>query len=86
MTRAIIQELVLFLLPFIGFAIYLMVRRRNPLAWSSWSKQSVWLTIAGLAIVVVSLFAAGLTADRQTGAFVPTHMENGRVVPGQFRD
>jgi hypothetical protein len=29
--------------------------------------------------------AAGLLADRQTGAFVPTHMENGRVVPGRFQ-
>jgi hypothetical protein len=85
MTRAIIQELVLFLLPFFAFAIYLVIRRRNPLAWSSWSDQSVWLTIAGLAMVVVSLFAAGLLADRQTGAFEPTHIENGRVVPGRFK-
>jgi hypothetical protein len=45
----------------------------------------VWLTIAGLAMVVVSLVAAGLLADRQTGAFEPTHLENGRVVPGRFK-
>ena len=85
MTRAIIQELLLFLLPFIAFAAYLLIRRRNPLAWSSWSAQSVWLTIAGLAIVVVSLLTAGLVAPRHTGDFVPTHLENGRVVPGQFK-
>jgi cytochrome bd-type quinol oxidase subunit 2 len=85
MTRAVIQELLLFLLPFVLFAIYLVILRRNPLVWSHWSKQSVWLAIAGLAFVVVSLVAAGLLADRQTGAFVPTHMENGRVVPGRFQ-
>jgi hypothetical protein len=85
MTRAIIQELLLFLLPFIAFAVYLLVSRRNPLVWSSWSAQSVWLTIAGLAIVVVSLLAAGFVAERHTGDFVPTHLENGRVVPGQFK-
>jgi hypothetical protein len=85
MTRAIIQELVLFLLPFVGFAIYLMIRRRNPLAWSSWSNESVWLVIAGLTFVVISLFGAGLLADRQTGAYVPTHIEDGRIVPGQFK-
>ena len=85
MTRAIIQELLLFLLPFIAFAVYLIALRRNPLIWSHWSSQSVWLTIAGLAIVVVSLIAGGLLAERQTGAFVPTHIENGRVVPGQFQ-
>jgi hypothetical protein len=85
MTRAILQESVLFLLPFVAFAIYLMIRRRNPLAWSSWSDQSVWLVIAGLACVIVSLISAGLMADRQTGAFEPTHVEDGRVVPGRFK-
>jgi len=85
MTRAILQELVLFLLPFIAYAAYLIARRRNPLVWSHWSEQSIWLTIAGLAIVVVSLITAGLLAERQTGAFEPTHIENGRVVPGRFR-
>ncbi len=85
MTRAVVQELLLFLLPFIAFAIYLVILRRNPLVWSHWSRQSVWLTIAGLAMVVVSLVAAGLLADRQTGAFEPTHLENGRVVPGRFK-
>ena len=85
MTRAVIQELLLFLLPFIAFAVYLVILRRNPLVWSHWSAQSIWLTMAGLGFVVVSLVAAGLLADRQTGAFVPTHMENGRVVPGRFQ-
>lgn len=85
MTRAVLQELLLFLLPFAAFAAYLILRRRNPLIWSHWSDQSIWLTIAGLAIVIVSLLTAGILADRQTGAFEPTHMENGRVVPGRFK-
>ena len=53
MTRAVIQGLVLFLLPFVLFAVYLVVRRRNPLLWSHWSDQSLWLTIASGSIVVV---------------------------------
>ncbi len=85
MTRAIIQELLLFLLPFVAFAVYLILLRRNPLIWSHWSDQAIWLTIAGLAIVIASLLTFGLMTERQTGAFVPTHMENGRVVPGQFK-
>jgi hypothetical protein len=44
-----------------------------------------WLFMAGLACVVVVLLATAMTAERQSGAFVPTHMENGRLVPGQFR-
>jgi hypothetical protein len=85
MTRAVVQELLLFLLPFVLFAVYLVIRRRNPLAWTHWSDQSLWLTIAGLGVVVLSLVATGLLADRETGAYVPTHMENGRLVPGHFK-
>lgn len=85
MTRAIIQEVLLFLLPFAAFAIYLLIARRNPLAWSSWSKHVSWVAIAGLALVIVSLILGGLLAERHTEGYVPTHMENGRVVPGQFR-
>nr|WP_205789701.1 DUF6111 family protein [Microvirga makkahensis] len=79
------QGLVLFLLPFVLFAAYLVIRRRNALAWSSWSDQSLWLAIAGLIMVIVSIVVTGMTMDGQTGAFVPTHIENGRVVPGQFQ-
>ncbi len=84
MTRAVVQGLVLFLLPFVLFALYLVIRRRNPLIWSHWSDQSLWLAIAGLSFVIVSLVATGLLAERQTGTYVPTHVENGRVVPGHF--
>ncbi len=85
MTRAIIQGLALFLLPFVLFAAYLVIRRRNALAWSSWSDQSTWLTIAGLTFVVMSLVANALLAEHETGAYVPTRVENGRVIPGHFK-
>ena len=84
MTRAIIQGLALFLLPFVLFALYLVIRRRNPLIWSHWSDQSTWLTIAGLSFVVMSLVATALLAEHETGAYVPTRVENGRVIPGRF--
>ncbi|MBQ0819755.1 DUF6111 family protein [Microvirga terrae] len=84
MTRAVVQGLVLFLLPFVLFGVYLVVRRRNPLIWSHWSDQSLWLAIAGLSFVIASLVATGLLAERETGTYVPTHVENGRVVPGHF--
>nr|WP_279306595.1 DUF6111 family protein [Microvirga solisilvae] len=79
------QGLVLFLLPFVLFGLYLVARRRNALVWSSWSDQSLWLAIAGVVMVIASLLVTGLVTERHKGAFVPTHMENGRVVPGQFQ-
>jgi hypothetical protein len=85
MTRAIVEETLLFFLPFVAFAFYLLVRRRNPFTWAAWSDQAVWLMIAGLACAILALLVTGITADRETGAFQPTHVENGRVVPGRFR-
>jgi hypothetical protein len=85
MTRALLGEVLLFLVPFAVFGLYLLLRRRNPLVWSAWSDQAGWLLLAGLACAVVALIYTGVTAERRSGAFVPTHVENGRVVPGQFR-
>jgi hypothetical protein len=83
--RAVLEGSLLFLLPFAAFAAYLVLRRRNPLVWSAWSDQTAWLVIAGFVCVIAALLVTGLTAERQSGAFMPTHVEDGRVVPGQFR-
>ncbi|MGO4707271.1 DUF6111 family protein [Microvirga sp. 2MCAF38] len=85
MTRAIFGEFLFFLLPFAVFAVYLLILRRNPLFWEHWSDQAVWLAAAGLICVILALLVTGLTADRETGAFQPTHVENGRIVRGQFK-
>lgn len=85
MTRVIFGEALLFFVPFALFAAYLIVSRRNLLQWASWSDQSVMLVIAGLVCVILAFVVTGMTADRPTGAFEPTHMENGRVVPGRFK-
>jgi hypothetical protein len=85
MIRVVLEQVLLFLLPFALFAAYLVVRRRNPFALSTWSKQTFWLVVAGLACVIGALLFTGITADRQIGAFEPTHVEDGRVVPGRFR-
>ena len=85
MTRVIFGEALLFFVPFALFAAYLIARRRNLLAWASWSDQSVMLVIAGLVCVILAFVITGLTTERPTGAFEPTHLENGRVVPGRFK-
>ncbi|MBM6592797.1 DUF6111 family protein [Microvirga pudoricolor] len=84
MTRVVFGELLFFLLPFVVFALYLLVLRRNPFLFEHWSRSSLWLAVAGLVCVILAFVVAGTRAERHTGAFVPTHMENGRVVPGQF--
>ena len=85
MIRAIVGEALLFLLPFAIFALFLILKRRNPFHIGSWSDSTAWLVIAGLVCVIIGFVATGLMAERQTGAFEPPRFEDGRVVPGQFR-
>lgn len=85
MIRALAEEAVLLLAPFALFAVILVLTRRNVIAPQSWSGRAFWLLLAGLGLVFASFAYEGLFASRHMGAFVPTHIENGEVVPGEFR-
>lgn len=84
MIRAIIESLLLFLLPFVGFALYLLLRRKPAFDPDHWSKPFLWLVIAGLFIVSLSFIMSGVIGERHTGGYVPAHLENGKFVPGTF--
>jgi purine-cytosine permease-like protein len=86
MARTIIEELLLFVLPFLAFAGYLVVRRRNPFDVEHWQGRVFWLSVAGLVLGIAGLIAAGVMAERHTGSYDPPHVEGGRLVPGRFDD
>lgn len=84
MGRALLDVLVPFLLPFAGYAVYLVLRRRYPFVLSAWSRGPLAaLVVGGLALAVLSLLAAGLFGPRGRGEYVPARMENGVLVPGR---
>lgn len=85
MIRAVLEGAGLFLLPFAAFGVVLLAMRRNVLKVETWSPHGLWLTVAGLLLLVGSLVWAGIYGETHTGAFEPTHLENGKVVPGRFR-
>ena len=85
MVRALLDEIGLFLLPLAAFALYLALRRRNPLHGAHWSGRVPLLAPAGLVVAILSLLVAVMFGERYRHGFVPTHIENGRVVPGTFR-
>jgi multisubunit Na+/H+ antiporter MnhB subunit len=85
MIRAIIEEVLLFLVPFVVFGAILVAMRRNPFRLEAWSKRGLALTIAGLLVAIAGLILFGFTAERSTGIYEPAHMENGRLVPGRVR-
>jgi hypothetical protein len=84
MSRAFFEGLVLFLAPFLLFAIYLGLRRRNPFTRHAWDGNVPWLVLAGLLVVIAGIVYTGFVAERSTGAYVPTHIKNGVLVPGHF--
>jgi heme/copper-type cytochrome/quinol oxidase subunit 3 len=81
MIRRILFDLLLFLLP---FALYGMYWRFSPspngrTATHPWS----YLLISGLVLVAASFVLWGVTeGSGRQGNYIPAHLENGRVVPG----
>ncbi len=82
MIRRVLFDLLLFLLP---FGLYGLYWRFSPspngrAATHPWS----YLLISGLVLVAASFVVWGVTeGSGRLGNYVPAHLENGRVVPGQ---
>ncbi|MCJ2036566.1 DUF6111 family protein [Methylobacterium sp. J-068] len=85
MIRRVVEEVLIFLLPFLLFALYLAVSGRRLHDREHWDGQVFRLTLAGIGFVILSLVATGLFAERHRGGYVPPHLENGQVVPGRFQ-
>jgi hypothetical protein len=83
MTRAVLEEILLFLIPFALYALWLVARRKTPFARVHWDGNVPWLVIAGLAVATGWLLFTGIFAERHLGGYVPAHMENGQLVPGR---
>jgi hypothetical protein len=84
MLRILLYYVVPFLLPFVGFFTYryLVTDGRTFLQNTPW----FWLTTAGLALVVVSLFTIAFTGGWDVeGDYAPPRLEDGRIVPGEVR-
>lgn len=85
MIRTILQEVLIFLLPWMLFYGYLVAVGRNPHRREHWEASVFRLVMAGIAFVVLSLVVVGLFGERHRGGYVPPRIENGQVVPGYFK-
>lgn len=80
------------LAPTIGYFIYVVLKQRraaevaagHPIeGWRGWP----WVSLLtwGLGLAIVATFALShLTSDPDRGTYVPPHMEDGKLVPGEF--
>jgi hypothetical protein len=84
MIRPVATEIVLFLTPFVLYAVFLWATRAGVLDVTSWPLARVaWLAIAALLLVVGSfIFFAHFSGAPVGSTYIPAHMENGKFVPG----
>jgi hypothetical protein len=87
MIRGILIDIALFLTPFVLYAAFLFATRAGVLHPESWPlRVLISLTLTAL----VLLFASSIYLAQRSGApagsdYVPPHMENGKLVPGQIK-
>ena len=91
MIRILLTFLVPLLLPFVVYAIWGWLRRRQALARGEplpdiKGPPVVWLGALGLVLVVLVLGGLSLQRGEGTlGRYTPPHVENGRIVPGTVK-
>jgi hypothetical protein len=87
MIRPALTEIVLFVTPFVLYAIFLWATRAGVLHPKSWPLSTLaWLTMAAFGLVVCSFVIFAQFGGAPAGStYVPAHIENGRLVPGTAR-
>jgi Family of unknown function (DUF6111) len=81
MLRVVLEYLLPLLLPFLVYLAYVALARG---ATPGWVEQAPWpqLAGAGLVLAAISLVTWSLmTGAPPEEAYVPPHLENGRIVP-----
>lgn len=85
MWRAILEPAAFFIAPFVAYVLWLVLRRKYPFAVEHWTQGSLaLLSLAGLFLSLAFILFLGLNVERKQGAYVPAHMENGKLVPGRM--
>jgi hypothetical protein len=84
MLRIFLEVVLPFLVPFVAFGAYRLLVTRG----AGFLDRTPWfmLTAAGMLLACASLISlAFLGGERPGGAYVPSRIENGRIVPGEVK-
>jgi hypothetical protein len=87
MIRPVLTEVLLFLMPFLLYAVFLWATRAGVMDLQSWPIARVaTLAIVALVLVVGSfIWFAHFTGAPPGSTYVPAHLENGKLVPGMTK-
>lgn len=85
MLRIILTQLLLFSLPFIGFAIWLFINKKAQTS-ENWRKgPMLWLVIVGGLLVIAGLVTLTLREGLPEGqTYRPAELRDGQFIPGRY--
>ncbi len=86
--RTLLFNIIVFLIPFVIYAIYLRLAAEGKLRDSKWDQKTLSrLFIGGAALVAVSLFFLGIdTQDNTEGVYKPAEVKDGVLIPSRIED
>ncbi|HEU4662008.1 MAG TPA: DUF6111 family protein [Pseudolabrys sp.] len=87
MIRPAFIEVVLFLTPFVLYAVFLFATRAGVLDPQHWPiSRLITLTILALVLIIGSfLYFANFSGSPPGSTYIPAHIENGKFVPGTMK-
>ncbi len=87
MIRPVLSELLLFVLPFVLYAVFLWATRAGVMDPESWPvSRLIMLAILSFVLVIGSfLYFANYAGAPPGSTYVPAHLEDGKFVPGRTR-
>jgi quinol-cytochrome oxidoreductase complex cytochrome b subunit len=86
MIRPAFTELVLFLMPFVAYALFVWATKRGAvLSPANWPlTHVVWLMIGAFLCVIANFIVLAQWTGAPPGStYTPAHVENGKLVPGK---
>tara|TARA_Y100001960_G_C14634877_1_gene807723 strand:+ start:776 stop:1042 length:267 start_codon:yes stop_codon:yes gene_type:complete len=88
MILNILKYAVPFVLPFVLYFIWVFIERRRKAVggWETRDTPWIWLSIVGLALLIVALLGTGLLIGTEPGGtYVPPYIKDGEVIPGRIK-
>ena len=86
MIKKLLVTLLPFLLPFAGYAIYVLLSKRAAAKGKRWEDAPwYWLAAAGMVCVIIALGTLALTTGAPPGSTnKPAEVKDGKIIPGRF--
>ena len=85
MLRVVLTHFALFILPFVGYAVWLVLNKKAQSSENWRNGPMGWLTLSGIGLVMASLVWLASFKHMPDGVeYRPSRMENGVFIPGHY--